>query len=68
MDCDVVVIGAGVVGAMITRKRVGISCDLAALRESDRAMGVSKANSAIIHAEYESSRYDCFHYRVASRH
>ncbi len=55
MDYDVVVIGAGVVGAMITRELSRYQLRVCCIeRESDVAMGVSKANSAIIHAGYDA--------------
>ena len=52
---DVVVIGAGVVGAMITRllsKFEGKICVVES--ENDIAMGATKANSAIVHAGFDA--------------
>ena len=52
---DVVIIGAGVVGAMIARlfsMHEGKVCILE--KESDVAMGATKANSAIIHAGFDA--------------
>ncbi|MBR2418031.1 MAG: FAD-dependent oxidoreductase, partial [Clostridia bacterium] len=51
MQYDVVVIGAGVVGAMITRELSKLDMSLVLLEKAgDVAMGSSKANSAIVHA------------------
>lgn len=52
---DVVIIGAGVVGAMAARlfaMHEGTVCILE--KESDIAMGATKANSAIIHAGFDA--------------
>jgi len=50
---DVIIIGAGVVGAMIARELSRFSLDVVVLeRAADVCAGTSKANSAIIHAGY----------------
>lgn len=55
MQYDVVVIGAGVVGAMITRELSKYDMNLALLEKcGDVAMGSSKANSAIVHAGFDA--------------
>ncbi|MEM2920800.1 MAG: NAD(P)/FAD-dependent oxidoreductase [Candidatus Bathyarchaeia archaeon] len=54
MKADVVVIGAGIVGAWIARELA--KYDLATVvveKESDVAQGASKANTAILHAGYD---------------
>ncbi len=52
---DVVVIGAGVVGALVARELTRYKLSVAILeRESDVAMGTSKANSAIVHAGFDA--------------
>lgn len=55
MIYDVVIIGAGVVGAFIARvlSQYKLSVCLAE-KESDAAMGSSKANSGIVHAGYDA--------------
>lgn len=52
---DIAIIGAGVVGAMIARElsKYDISICLVE-KESDVAMGATKANSAIVHAGYDA--------------
>ncbi len=51
MKFDVAVIGAGVVGALITRELSKYNLKVALLeRHNDCAMGATKANSAIVHA------------------
>ena len=55
MQYDVVVIGAGVCGAMITREMSKLNISVAVLEKcSDVAMGTSKANSAIVHAGFDA--------------
>lgn len=55
MQYDVVVIGAGVVGAMITRELSKLDMNLVLLEKAgDVAMGSSKANSAIVHAGFDA--------------
>ena len=55
MQYDVVVIGAGVVGAMITREMSKLNVSVALLEKcSDVAMGTTKANSAIVHAGFDA--------------
>ena len=51
---DVVIIGAGVIGASIFRELTKFNLKIAVLeKENDVAMGTTKANSAIIHAGYD---------------
>ena len=55
MQYDVVVIGAGVVGAMITRELSKYNLNLLLVEKcGDVAMGASKANSAIVHAGFDA--------------
>lgn len=50
---DVIIIGAGIVGTTIARKLSRYKLDLLILeKEKDVSMGVSKANSAIVHGGY----------------
>lgn len=52
---DVVVIGAGVIGGMIARKLSAYKLKICILeKESDIAMGATKANSAIVHAGFDA--------------
>ena len=52
---DVAVIGAGVVGGMIARALARYKLSVVILeRESDVAMGATRANSAIVHAGYDA--------------
>lgn len=52
---DVVIIGAGVVGAMIARTLSEYELDICILeKENDVAMGATKANSAIVHAGFDA--------------
>ena len=52
---DVAVIGAGVVGGMIARALSRYNLSVVILeRESDVAMGATRANSAIVHAGYDA--------------
>ena len=52
---DVVVIGAGVVGGMIARELSKYNVKLCIIeKESDVAMGATRANSAIVHAGFDS--------------
>ena len=52
---DVAVIGAGVVGGMIARKLSSYTIKVCILeKESDVAMGATKANSAIVHAGFDA--------------
>ena len=55
MKYDIVVIGAGVVGGMIARRLARYNKSLCILdKESDVAMGATKANSAIVHAGFDA--------------
>ena len=55
MKYDVVVIGAGVVGSLITRELSKYNIKVALLeRCNDCAMGATKANSAIVHAGFDA--------------
>lgn len=55
MNFDVAVIGAGVVGSLITRELSKYKLDIALLeRCNDCAMGATKANSAIVHAGFDA--------------
>lgn len=55
MKYDVVVIGAGVVGSLITRELSKYNIKIALLeRCNDCAMGATKANSAIVHAGFDA--------------
>ncbi len=55
MKYDVAVIGAGVVGALITRELSKFNINVALLeRCNDCAMGSTKANSAIVHAGFDA--------------
>ncbi len=55
MKYDVVVIGAGVVGSLITRELSKYNLKIALLeRHNDCAMGATKANSAIVHAGFDA--------------
>ena len=52
---DVVVIGAGVVGGMIARELSKYDMKLCIIeKESDVAMGATRANSAIVHAGFDA--------------
>ncbi len=52
---DIVVIGAGVVGGMVARELAKYRLKLCILeKESDVAMGATKANSAIVHAGFDA--------------
>lgn len=55
MKFDVAVIGAGVVGSLITRELSKYNLKIALLeRHNDCAMGATKANSAIVHAGFDA--------------
>lgn len=55
MQYDVVVVGAGVVGAMITRELSKYNLNLMLVEKcGDVAMGATKANSAIVHAGFDA--------------
>ena len=55
MKFDVAVIGAGVVGSLITRELSKYNIRVALLeRANDCAMGATKANSAIVHAGFDA--------------
>ena len=55
MKYDVAVIGAGVVGSLITRELSKYNLKIALLeRCNDCAMGATKANSAIVHAGFDA--------------
>ncbi|MBO5884041.1 MAG: FAD-dependent oxidoreductase [Clostridia bacterium] len=52
---DVVVIGAGVIGGMIARELSKYNVKLCIIeKESDVAMGATRANSAIVHAGFDA--------------
>ena len=52
---DVVIIGAGVTGAFIARSLAKYELDVCVLeKESDVAMGATRANSAIVHAGFDA--------------
>ena len=52
---DIAIIGAGVVGGMIARTLAKYNVSVALLdKESDVAMGATKANSAIVHAGFDA--------------
>ena len=52
---DVVIIGAGVVGGLIARELSRYELDVLLVeRESDVAMGATRANSAIVHAGFDA--------------
>jgi len=52
---DIVIIGAGIVGAMTARELSKYCLSVCILdKESDVAMGATRANSAIIHAGYDA--------------
>ncbi len=54
-EFDVVVIGAGVVGALVARMATKYTKSVAIIeKESDVAMGASGANSAIVHAGFDA--------------
>ena len=55
MKYDVAVVGAGVVGSLITRELAKFNLKVALLeRKNDCAMGATKANSAIVHAGFDA--------------
>lgn len=55
MKYDVAVIGAGVIGSLITRELSKYDIKVALLeRCNDMAMGATKANSAIVHAGFDA--------------
>ena len=55
MKYDVAVIGAGVVGSLMTRELSKYNIKIALLeRANDCAMGATKANSAIVHAGFDA--------------
>jgi glycerol-3-phosphate dehydrogenase len=52
---DVIVIGAGVVGAMIARRLSAYDMSVCVVeKENDVSMGASRANSAIVHAGFDA--------------
>ena len=54
MQYDVVIVGAGVVGAMLARNLSRYALSVCLLeKENDVAMGASRANSGIIHGGYD---------------
>ena len=56
MKYDVAVIGAGVVGSLITRELSKYNIRVALLeRCNDCAMGATKANSGIVHAGFDAA-------------
>lgn len=55
MVYDVIIIGAGVIGAFVARVLSEYNINTCLLdKEADLAMGTSKANSAIVHAGYDA--------------
>ncbi len=53
---DIVIIGAGVVGGMVARELARYDIKLCILdKESDVAMGATRANSAIVHAGFDAA-------------
>ena len=55
MECDVIVVGAGVVGCAVARELSRYNLNIAVLEAgSDVAEGASKANSAIVHAGFDA--------------
>ena len=52
---DVIIIGAGIVGSMVTRFLSKYQLDILLIeKEVDVGMGASSANSAILHAGYDA--------------
>ena len=52
---DVIIVGAGVVGAAVAREVSRYTADVVVLeRAEDVCCGTSKANSAIVHAGYDA--------------
>lgn len=50
----IIIIGAGIIGSLIAREFTRYDCDVIVIeKEKDAGLGVSKANSAIIHAGYD---------------
>lgn len=53
---DFTVIGAGVVGSMVARELSRYKFNVLLLeKENDESCGASKANSGIVHGEYDST-------------
>ena len=56
MKFDVAIIGAGVVGSLIARELSRYDMNIVLLEKcNDVAMGTTKANSAIVHAGFDST-------------
>ena len=54
---DVIIIGAGVVGAAVAHRLARYNASVLVLeKEEDVCCGASKANSAIVHAGFRSDR------------
>ncbi len=52
MDCDVLIVGAGVIGCAVARELSRYHLDIVMIeRSADVASGASRANSGIIHAD-----------------
>lgn len=55
MTCDVAIVGAGVVGGLISRELSRYKLNIALLEKcNDVAMGTTKANSAIVHGGFDA--------------
>ena len=58
MECEIAVIGAGVIGGMLARELSKYNISVCILEKSnDVAMGASKANSGIVHGGFDPEPY-----------